>query len=44
VLPINWEELRDQWEYSHAVRAILYVVAMGTLVMSVLDWRASAPG
>jgi amino acid permease len=44
MLPSNWEELRDQWEYSHAVRAILYVVAMGMLVMSVLNWRASAPG
>jgi amino acid permease len=44
MLPTNWEELRDQWEYSHAVRAVLYVLAMGTLVMSVLNWRASAPG
>ena len=44
MLPSNWEELRDQWEYSHAVRAILYVVAMGMLVMSVPNWRASAPG
>jgi amino acid permease len=44
MLPSNWEELRDQWEYSHAVRAILYVLAMGTLVMSALNWRASAAG
>jgi amino acid permease len=40
MLPSNWEELRDQWEYSHAVRAILYVPAMGTLVMSALNWRS----
>ena len=39
MLPGNWEELRAQWEYSHAARALLYVLAMGTLVMSLLDWR-----
>ena len=40
MLPANWEQLRAQWEYSHAARAFLYVLAMGTLVMSVLDWRS----
>jgi hypothetical protein len=40
MLPGNWEQLRAQWEYSHAARAFLYVLAMGTLVMSVLDWRS----
>jgi hypothetical protein len=40
MLPENWEQLRAQWEYSHAARAFLYVLAMGTLVMSVLDWRS----
>jgi hypothetical protein len=39
MLPGNLEQLRAQWEYSHAARAFLYVLAMGTLVMSVLDWR-----
>jgi hypothetical protein len=39
-LPPDWETLRAQWEYSHAVRAILYVLALGALVMSVLDWRS----
>jgi hypothetical protein len=39
MLPDNWEALRAQWEYSHAVRAILYVSAFGALVMSLLDWR-----
>jgi hypothetical protein len=39
VLPANWEALRVQWEYSHAVRAVLYLLALGALVMSVLDWR-----
>ena len=42
MLPDNWQELRTQWEYSHAVRAILYVLALGALVMSVLDWRSGA--
>jgi hypothetical protein len=39
MLPDNWEALRAQWEYAHAVRAILYVLAFGALAMSVLDWR-----
>jgi hypothetical protein len=39
MLPGNLEQLRAQWEYSHAARAFLYVLAMGTRVMSVLDWR-----
>ena len=38
-LPDNWETLRSQWEYARAVRAILYVLALGTPLMSVLDWR-----
>jgi len=42
MLPSNWQELRDRWEYSHAVRAILYVLATGTLVMSALNWRSLA--
>jgi hypothetical protein len=39
MLPDAWETLRAQWEYAHAVRAILYVLALGALVMSLLDWR-----
>jgi hypothetical protein len=38
MLPDNWEVLRIRWEYAHAVRAVLYVLALGALVMSVLDW------
>jgi hypothetical protein len=41
MLPDNWQVLRSQWEYAHAVRAILYVLAFGTLVISVLDWRCA---
>jgi amino acid permease len=39
MLPENWQALRAQWEYSHAVRAIIYLLALGTLVMSLLEWR-----
>ena len=39
MLPGNWEQLRAQWEYSHAARAFLYVLAMGTLIIG-LDWRS----
>jgi hypothetical protein len=35
-LPANWAELRTQWEYTHAVRAILQIVALAALVFSVL--------
>jgi len=31
MLPDNWQALRSQWEYSHGVRAILYVLAVGVL-------------
>jgi Domain of unknown function (DUF1772) len=36
VLPPNWQELRNQWEYSHAARAGLYLTALITLILSVL--------
>lgn len=39
MLPADWQSLRAQWEYSHAVRALLYLLALGALVMSLLDWR-----
>ncbi len=38
-LPDHWKDLRAQWEYAHAIRAFLYVLALGMLLMSVLDWR-----
>jgi hypothetical protein len=34
ILPDNWETLRRQWEYSHAVAAILYFVALSALTLS----------
>jgi len=39
MLPENWEALRRQWEYSHAVGAGLYFVALGALTLSLLVGR-----
>ncbi len=36
VLPADWRQLRSQWEYSHAAGAILYVIALSSLIWSVL--------
>jgi hypothetical protein len=36
-LPAEWMELRRQWEYTRAARAILQIVALAALVWSVLD-------
>jgi hypothetical protein len=35
-LPADWLGLRDQWEYTHAARAVLQIVALGALVLSIL--------
>jgi hypothetical protein len=35
-LPPDWPALRDQWEYSHAARALLQIAALGALVCSLL--------
>ena len=35
-LPSNWVGLRNQWEYTHATRAVLQFVALGALVVSIL--------
>lgn len=36
-LPINWSGIRNQWEYSHAVNAILYLIAFISLILSALQ-------
>ncbi len=36
VLPTNWLELRNQWEYSHATSAGLDLIAVITLILSVV--------
>jgi hypothetical protein len=35
-LPPDWARLRDQWEFAHASRAILQIVALAALVISIL--------
>jgi hypothetical protein len=50
-LPDHWESLRRQWEYSHAVAAGLYFLALSGLISSLLvngqavnaqRWRGAA--
>jgi hypothetical protein len=36
MLPANWLDLRNQWEYSHAATAGLNLVALIALILSVL--------
>jgi uncharacterized membrane protein len=38
-LPENWQALRRQWEYSHAVGAGLYFIALTALTLSTLMER-----
>lgn len=35
-LPEDWTSLRNQWEYTHATRAILQVIALGAFTCSIL--------
>ena len=39
VLPDHWELLRRRWEYSHAIGAVLYVVAFVAQLLAVLQDR-----
>jgi ribose/xylose/arabinose/galactoside ABC-type transport system permease subunit len=36
MLPENWEELRYQWEFSHAAGAVLNLIALVLLILFVL--------
>ena len=38
-IPANWQQLRRQWEYSHAANAIVTFAAFCSLVLSVLATR-----
>lgn len=40
-IPPNWEELRSQWEYSHAAGSMFTLASMMALVMSVLAWASA---
>lgn len=35
-LPANWTALRDQWEYSHAARALLQLAGLSAIVISLI--------
>jgi len=34
-IPANWEQLRNQWEYSHLARFFCHLAAFSALVLSV---------
>jgi len=38
-VPANWETLRRQWEFSHAVNAVVMLVALCSVTLSVLAAR-----
>jgi hypothetical protein len=38
-MPANWEQLRRQWEYSHAANAFVMFAAFCTIALSVLTTR-----
>ncbi len=42
-LPADFTKLRDQWEYTHAARAILQIVGLGALVLSALAETPTNP-
>ncbi|WP_448284862.1 hypothetical protein [Phormidesmis priestleyi] len=35
-VPTNWVRYRDQWEYAHAINAVIKLLALSLLVLSVL--------
>lgn len=37
MLPPDWESLRNQWEFAHAARALLQIVALAALVIALLN-------
>ena len=45
MLPADWQELRRRWEYSHAINAGLYFIALVLVTMSLLvETRPSETG
>lgn len=38
-VPANWEALRRQWEYSHAMNSLLALLALCSVAGSVLWWK-----
>ena len=43
VMPADWEALHNQWEYSHAVNALLTFLALSATLASSLSWPAASP-
>jgi hypothetical protein len=41
VLPENWMQLRNQWEYSHAASAVLNLIALFALLYAAVSQAAS---
>ena len=39
VIPDNWEQLRREWEYSHAANAVVTFAALCSVTLSVLTTR-----
>lgn len=39
VVPENWQALRDQWEYAHAISAILTFIALCFVLLSTFSAR-----
>src|SRR3546814_1601620 len=42
VIPSDWEELRRQWEYSHAINALLILIAFSALALEAVLPDSSA--
>jgi hypothetical protein len=38
-IPANWEQLRREWEYSHAANALVTLASFCALALSVLTTR-----
>lgn len=43
-LPADFVELRNQWEYTHALRAILQIIGLSALVLSLLAETPTGKG
>ncbi len=35
-VPANWAHYRDQWEYAHAINAVIKLLGLSLLALSVL--------
>jgi hypothetical protein len=35
-IPLDWMRYRDQWEYTHAVNAVIKIIGLSLLTISVL--------